>query len=71
MAKRISTNAPRAITKTNGCYAKSAAASALTQSRAARSDRTVQTLIHRPHSSADELGLRAWKTTYRNSRSKG
>lgn len=56
--------------KANG-RAKSSAASSLAQAPIRRSDRTEASRSRRTHPSADELGLRAWKATYKNSRKNG
>ena len=47
---------------------KTTAASALTQASIPRADRTEKSRSRRTRATADELGLRAWKTTYQNSR---
>jgi hypothetical protein len=51
--------------KPNGHHTKSVPGSALTQKSGKSSDRTTSS-----HTSADELALRAWQTTYKNSKGK-
>ena len=53
--------------KANGRYQRKTAAGALTQAPVARRPES-NGRSHRAQLTADELGLRAWKTTYEKSR---
>ena len=69
--KTISKKSDGSASKVNGRNVKTTAASALTQATLPRSERTERSRSRRTTSSADELGLRAWKTTYKNSHNNG
>ncbi len=72
MARNItSKRASSSAFKSSGRCMKSSAASALTQAPIPRSERSERTRSRRAQPSADELGMRAWKTTYKNSRNNG
>lgn len=69
--KKTNTKTSRVVGSTNGRHSKRSAASALAQAPVKRSDRTETSRSRSGQSSsADELGLRAWWTTYRNSKGK-
>ena len=55
------------VLKANGSHVRKTAASALTQAPAARRSES-NGRARRARPTADELGLRAWKTTYEKSR---
>jgi len=71
MAGRKSTEkSSRVVGRANDRSARTSAASALTQAPLERSQRSEPSRSRRAQPSADELGLRAWQTTYKNSKSK-
>lgn len=71
MPKKGTTNARNgAVIRRDGRTARPSAASALTQAPVRRSDRNEPSRSRGSRPSADELGLRAWRTTYRNSKGK-
>lgn len=61
----------RVLGRADGRSARTTAASALAQAPVERSQRTEPARSRRTHSPADELALRAWQTTYKNSRKSG
>lgn len=54
----------------SGRYVGKTAGSSLAQAPMPRGDRSESSRSRRAEPSADELGLRAWKTTYKNSKTK-
>lgn len=69
--KKVSaTSSGTALGRPNGRHAKTSAASALTQATVDRSQRSETSRPRRAQPSAGELALRAWETTYKNSKSK-
>lgn len=69
--KTISKKANGGAGKDSGRNVKTTAASALAQVPLPRSRRTESSRSRRTTSSADELGLRAWQTTYKNNHNNG
>jgi hypothetical protein len=70
MAKKAtSKQAGGSTSKTSGRYVKSCAT--LAQAPIERSERREDAKSRRAQPSADELGLRAWNTTYENRRNNG
>ena len=71
MPKKGTTNARNGTgIRRDGRVARSSAASALTQAPLDRSDRNESSRSRRTPPSADELALRAWEKTYKNSKGK-
>lgn len=68
--KTISKKNNGSASKVSGRNGRTSAASALTQATISRSARTEKSRSRRT-TAADELGLRAWKTTYKNSHDNG
>lgn len=68
--KKVNAKSSRVVGRSNGRHAKTSAASALAQAPVKRSERNESSRSRRAQPSADELGLRAWETTYKNSKGK-
>lgn len=69
MAKgKTAAKASKTLTNSNGRHGRAAAGSALTQAPIERRSETKRS--RRAEPTADELGLLAWKTTYKNRRTK-
>lgn len=68
--RKTTAKSSRAGGRANGHNPKTSAASALAQAPVKRSERNEASRSRRARPSADELGLRAWRTTYKNSKGK-
>lgn len=68
--KKSTEKSSRTVGRVNRRSGRTSAASALTQAPLERSQRSEPSRSRRTQPSADELGLRAWQTTYRNSKGK-
>jgi hypothetical protein len=68
--KKTNAKSSRVVGRSNGRHPKTSAASALAQAPIKRSERSEVSRSRHAQPSADELGLRAWQTTYRNSKGK-